>query len=98
MTPLIAFSHQTRMVAFLISKRTILRPSLAGEGGRVPDASNDAPLPDDTSRREIRLLRETRRVLEYLYQHPLALIFTDKRQPYSFPKIAVLGNIDQFGG
>ena len=69
---------------------------MAVETGRVPDASN-APLPADTSRKEIRLLRETRSVLEYLYQHPLALIFTGKGQPHSFPKIAVLGNVNQIG-
>ena len=80
-----------------LSKRTTLRRSLAIEAGRVPDASN-VPLPGGTSRREIRLLRETRSVFEYLYQHPLALKFTDKGQPYSFPRIAVLGYVDQVGG
>jgi hypothetical protein len=71
---------------------------LAVEAVRVPDESN-APLPpDDTSRIEMRLLRETRSVLEYLYRHPLALMFTDKGQPYSFPRIAVLGNVNQIGG
>ena len=67
------------------------------EAGRVRDVGN-TPLPAVTSRIEIRLLRETRSVLEYLSQHPLTLSLTDKSQPYSFPRIAVLGNVNQIGG
>ena len=83
---------------FLSSKCTTFRPSLVAEAGRVREDVSNAPLSADTSRIEIRLLRETRSVFEYLCQHPSAFIFTDKGQLYSFPKIAVLRNIDQDSG
>ena len=67
------------------------------EAGRVRDVGN-TPLPAVTSRIEMRLLRETRSVLEYLSQHPLTSLLTDKGQPYSFPRMAVLGNVNQIGG
>jgi hypothetical protein len=53
----------------------------------------NAPLLDDTSRIEMRLLSETRSVLEYLYRHSGVSVTMDKVLPYSFPKIAVLGNV-----
>ena len=79
------------------SKCTEVVPSLVVESGLVRDVVSNPPLLADISRIEIRLLRETRSVLEYLYQYQLALIFTDKDQSYSFPKMAVLGNVDQIG-
>jgi hypothetical protein len=58
----------------------------------VRDMGNatNVPLADDTSRMEMRLFRERRRVLEYLCQHfPTVRShkIPDDEQPYSFPRI-----------
>lgn len=85
------------------SSRTCGIPEGALEGGAViARGLGNGPPPDVSSRMEMRLLRETRRVFEYLHKTLpiISGVNTHKRcqKSHNFPIIAVLGSDNKMVG
>jgi hypothetical protein len=93
--PFSPFPSSSKCGKLSTSTCTILEGSseVGTSDARDVAGTGNVPLLDITLRMQIRLLSETRSALEYLRQHLPTIRShdsTDKGQPYSFPKIAVL--------